>query len=63
MSTIRQSSSHASLRSAAGEEIFNEFQTVVHLSEDLKSNHVFVVMGASGDLAKVKYILDNLNLL
>ena len=35
-------------------ELFSEFQTVVHLSEDLKSNHLFVVMGASGDLAKKK---------
>ncbi|CAF0999969.1 unnamed protein product [Brachionus calyciflorus] len=36
------------------ENIFETFQTVVHLSEDLKSYHVFVVMGASGDLAKKK---------
>lgn len=27
--------------------LFSTFQTVVHLSEDLKSNHVFVVLGAS----------------
>lgn len=36
------------------EDVFTTFQTVVHLSEDLKNNHVFVVMGASGDLAKKK---------
>ncbi len=36
------------------EDIFTTFQTVVHLSEDSKHNHVFVVMGASGDLAKKK---------
>jgi len=36
------------------DEVFATFQTVVHLSEDLKNNHVFVVMGASGDLAKKK---------
>lgn len=36
------------------DDVFTTFQTVVHLSEDLKSNHVFVVMGASGDLAKKK---------
>ena len=35
-------------------DVFTTFQTVVHLSEDLQSNHVFVVMGASGDLAKKK---------
>ena len=35
-------------------DIFSTFQTVVHLSEDLKHNHVFVVLGASGDLAKKK---------
>jgi hypothetical protein len=29
------------------EDLFTTFQTVVHLSEDLKSNHVFIVMGAS----------------
>jgi glucose-6-phosphate 1-dehydrogenase len=40
--------------SVESNQIFSEFQTVVHLSEDLKSNHVFVVMGASGDLAKKK---------
>lgn len=36
------------------ENIFSTFQNVVHLSEDCKSTHVFVVMGASGDLAKKK---------
>lgn len=36
------------------ENIFSTFQTVVHLSEDCRSTHVFVVMGASGDLAKKK---------
>lgn len=36
------------------DEVFATFQTVVHSSEDLKHNHVFVVMGASGDLAKKK---------
>ena len=29
------------------EDLFSTFQTVVHLSEDLKSKHVFVVLGAS----------------
>jgi glucose-6-phosphate 1-dehydrogenase len=36
------------------QDLFTAFQNVVHLSEDLKSNHVFVVMGASGDLARKK---------
>lgn len=36
------------------ENIFSTFQSVVHLSEDCRSTHVFVVMGASGDLAKKK---------
>lgn len=35
-------------------EIFSAFQNVVHSSEDCKSNHIFTVMGASGDLAKKK---------
>jgi hypothetical protein len=29
------------------QQVFETFQTVVHLNEDLKNNHVFVVMGAS----------------
>lgn len=35
-------------------ELFSEFQTVVHSAEDCKSNHIFIIMGASGDLAKKK---------
>ena len=36
------------------ENIFENFQSAVHFSEDLKNTHVFTVMGASGDLAKKK---------
>jgi len=35
-------------------EIFSAFQNAVHISEDSRSNHIFTVMGASGDLAKKK---------
>lgn len=35
-------------------EIFSAFQSAVHISEDSRSNHIFTVMGASGDLAKKK---------
>jgi hypothetical protein len=36
------------------EDLFTTFQTVVHLSEDLKSNHVFIVMGASVNILTLK---------
>ena len=34
--------------------IFESFQEVVHSAEDSKTNHIFTVLGASGDLAKKK---------
>ena len=40
--------------SIGNEDLFANFQTSVHLSEDLTSNHVVVVLGASGDLARKK---------
>ena len=41
------SMSDSQINGNVAKDIFETFQTVVHLSEDLKSNHVFIVMGAS----------------
>lgn len=40
----------SNLNTEVVDNLFTTFQTVVHLSEDLKSNHVFTVMGASVNL-------------
>lgn len=38
----------------AQHDLFSAFQTTVHEVEDSKSNYIFTVLGASGDLAKKK---------
>lgn len=45
---------HEPSPSSENNELFEAFQTVVHMVEDSKSNHIFTVLGASGDLAKKK---------
>ena len=42
-----EASADTSIKYENEADLFSQFQTVVHLSEDLKSNHIFIVMGAS----------------
>lgn len=51
---MSQPSQVAATVQGGGEDLFQVFQTVVHLCEDIKNCHAFIVMGASGDLAKKK---------
>ncbi len=46
-SQYEEMSENRTRQQSNNDDLFTNFQNIVHLAEDSKSNHVFVVMGAS----------------